>query len=209
MASQITPKVKIQWYGKQVEATVRKGAYRGIQRASATARKMIVRKISKSARGAGSGGARSPRKGSKKAMKLWHSRPGQPPRSDTGKLKQSIFWSASRSKMLGSVGTRLAYGAHLERGTKKTRIIRPKRKKVLVFPGWVSVAGRGKAGTGARSQWGWVFAKRVQMKPLKARPYIWVTVKRHRGRLSRQIFAEIQKTMRAGGGTGTVTIAGA
>ena len=85
----------------------------------------------------GKGGAKSPSaKSKRKPRRYQHSKPGEPPRAITGKLRQSIFQSTDRGRMLGSVGTTLKYGAGLEKGTAAHKIVAV-RKKALAFPGWV------------------------------------------------------------------------
>ena len=52
------------------------------------------------------------------------SKPGAPPRSDTGRLRDSLFVRTSADGLSAEVGTDLDYGAHLEFGTQ-TRPARP------------------------------------------------------------------------------------
>ena len=46
------------------------------------------------------------------------SAPGEPPRSDSGRLRDSLFVHTSRDGLSAEVGTGLAYGRHLEFGTQ-------------------------------------------------------------------------------------------
>lgn len=46
------------------------------------------------------------------------SKPGAPPRRDTGRLRDSLFVRTSADGLSAEVGTELAYGAHLEFGTR-------------------------------------------------------------------------------------------
>ena len=170
----------IRWRGKQAKAAVRKRAYDGLRRATAFAQRKVKEAISKPGY-AGGGGHVSPRKGSKRARRYQHSKAGEPPRAITGKLRQSIFQSADRKRMLGSVGTTLKYGAMLEKGTTAHEI-RPTRKKVLVF------AKEGK----------WIFAKRVKHPGVKKRPYLWATIKKHKTKIRQIILGRIGALFKGG-----------
>lgn len=46
------------------------------------------------------------------------SKPGDPPNTDTGRLKQSIKFDFKQGGRVGRVGTNLRYGAYLEFGTQ-------------------------------------------------------------------------------------------
>jgi HK97 gp10 family phage protein len=47
------------------------------------------------------------------------SKPGQPPRKQTGRLQGSITYEIDPAKMTARVGTNLIYGKYLELGTRK------------------------------------------------------------------------------------------
>jgi len=122
------------------------------------------------------------KRGSGKAMQFNRSKPGEPPRRDTGKLAQSIFWSADRQLLMATVGTTLKYGVYLEKGaTIPART--PKRKKVLVF----SVGGD------------WVFAKRAKGFRLQKRPYCYSTLKRKQMQIANLIRSETMAFSARGG----------
>lgn len=193
----------IKWYGPQVSAKVNRKAYEGLRRATAFAQRKVKEAISKPAM-VGKGGAKSPSaKSKRKPRRYQHSKPGQPPRAITGKLRQSIFQSTDRKRMLGSVGTTLKYGAALEKGVRAHEI-RATRKKALVFPGWVGKAaeytktGKVRKGKGERSEWGWVFRKRVRHPGIARRPYLFKTIGKHRARI-RQILLGRVRALFAGG----------
>jgi len=199
-----TGRARIQWYGHRVSAQMQ-ADLKGLRLATSYCRKRIVLVISKSSR-VGSG-ARSPGPGVGPPMRFEHSKPGQPPRADTGKLRQSIYGQVHRERMLGEVGTTLKYGAGLEKGTKAHTIV-PRRKRFLVFGvargGQTSFRRGGRtqrrdrdAVTGrfvARSHW--VFARRVRHPGTKPRPYIFRTVQRNRQRLMALICRPAQTRMR-------------
>ncbi len=172
------------WYGPQVARRIEAAAFRGLRKAAAHARRRIVQRISLSA--SVGRGAVSPTPGGRPPRRYQPSRPGEPPRARTGKLRQSIFDSADRGAMAATVGTKLKYGVYLERGTGPS-LIEPRRKRALVFGGWVSSAGGMK--------WGWVFTGRVYHPGIRPRPYIRTTIEQERARLFRIIVDEIRLSM--------------
>jgi hypothetical protein len=60
------------------------------------------------------------------------SRPGEPPRKQTGQLKQSVTYEVDEKAMEGRVGTNLDYGKYLELGTKRGILPRPWLRRALV-----------------------------------------------------------------------------
>lgn len=172
----------VTWRGRQATAIVDEALARGIRLGVGFASSEIKSRIKLSSRIGG--GAVSPTRGGRPPMQRQHSKPGEPPRSDTGTLLRSIFHSFDRSIMTGSVGTRAKYGVALERGFKRPRIV-PRRRSILVF-----------AGTGSRAG-SWVFARSVRSVRVAARPYIWSTVKDRRARIRDIIFQEVRR--RTGG----------
>ena len=174
-------KPTIRWFGRQTKAAVRKKAYDGLRRATAFAQAEIKRAISKPAM-VGKGGAKSPSaKSKRKPRRYQHSKPGEPPRAITGKLRQSIFQSTDRGRMLGSVGTTLKYGAGLEKGTTAHEIVAV-RKKVLVF------------GLGDQ----WIFTKRVDHPGVKKRSYLWATIQKHKRKIRQILLGRIGALFRGG-----------
>lgn len=187
----------VNWRGGIAAKIVQDATARGIRLAVAFASDEIKSRIKISNRVGGGGrdsrgrftggGAVSPTPGGGPPMRRKHSRPGEPPRSDTGTLRRSIFHSFSRSIMTGSVGTTVKYGVALEKGFKRGPIV-PKRRRVLVFAGSGSQAGA------------WVFARRVRGVTVAPRPFIWDTVKRRQARIRDIIFQEVRRRT---GGVGT------
>ena len=53
------------------------------------------------------------------------SKPGEPPRKQTGRLRASVTREIDEASMEGRVGTNVAYGKHLEMGTKRGILPRP------------------------------------------------------------------------------------
>jgi len=172
-----TGRAHIQWYGARVSEQMRADLVRGLRLATTYARKRIVTVISRSSRvGAGS---RTPGPNAGPPMRFEHSRAGQPPRADTGKLRQSIYGQVHESQMLGEVGTTKKYGAYLEKGTRPHTIV-ARRKQLLAF---------GVNGV-------WVFKRRVRHPGMKPRPYIFSTVKKNRRKLMALIVRPAQGRMR-------------
>lgn len=179
-------KPTIRWRGRQATAEIQNATFRGLKKAASWVEGTIKKRvISRSSRVSGGGGARSPRRGARKPMRLMHSKPGEPPRTDTGKLRQSIFSSSDRRQMLAVVGTALKYGVYLELGTRPGPPIVPRRKKMLAF-----------GGIDASGQWGWVFARRVRHPGMRPRPYMWKTVRGNRRKIMAIIRAQSTRALR-------------
>lgn len=86
------------------------------------------------------------------------SKPGEFPKANTGRLRNSIFWQINEVDLSGFVGTNLRYGLWLELGTKGGAIIVPKNAKAL---SWIDHK------TGQRR-----YAKRVVQGAIQGRSYI-------------------------------------
>lgn len=163
---------KLTWRGGQVAANFHVAANRAMRYVVVYLRAAIVRRINVSARAGGAKGARRPGKSRRaKPMRFDHSKPGQPPRKDTGTLVRSIFGQVDpkgwhKGRVVGRVGTTVKYGAFLELGTKP-HTIAAKEKKTLCF------GYNGK----------WVYPKAVQHPGMAARPYIHSTVKANRSKI--------------------------
>jgi len=154
----------VKWHGGAYVTAMKTELRKGLRLATAYARKRIVRRISKSNHGKRT--KWSTKKGARSPPVTVPSKPGEPPRAGTGKLRQSIFGSVHPGAMYGVVGTTLKYGAALERGANIPART-PKRRKALRFPG-----------TGV-----WVFARYAKGFKLKKRPYIYSTVKKNRNKI--------------------------
>lgn len=173
-------KPTIIWNGPAFTRQLREDVFRGLTLGTQLLRRKIVRRISKSA--VTKRGAVSPSKRARRPRVLTHSKPGEPPRAISGKLRQSIFASVSRVDMVGTVGTKVDHGVAMELGVKKSVTITPKRKKVLVF----GVNGM------------WVFTKRVRRGPIAPRPYIVSTMKMNQRQISITIFGPIRRRLGMG-----------
>lgn len=186
----------IKMYAKQCDKAIMDMAFRGLLAGGEHLRNELVRTVSKSSRGMKmSGRGISPKRGGKPPIKLWHSKPGEPPRANTGKLRQSFYMRGNRSRLEVRIGTRMMHGIYMEKGTKGPYMIRAKRKKTLAFGGWVmkKAEAGGKAGVhgpklrkglGERMEWGWVFPKKVTHPGVKPRPFFRSTIIRNQSRIT-------------------------
>lgn len=59
------------------------------------------------------------------------SKPGEPPRKQTGRLRASVTREVDATEMEARVGTNVAYGKHLELGTKRGILPRPWLRRAL------------------------------------------------------------------------------
>ena len=118
---------RIVWHGDRVKGQIRSELSKRVQRAAMMVQSKTQKNISKPFRGAGSS-RRYAAKGSKPRVGT-PSSPGEFPRADLGRLRQSIF-SKAESKLTWIVATTLDYGAWLEEGTTKMAA-RPFLKKTL------------------------------------------------------------------------------
>jgi len=173
-------KATIRWWGPKIVGDLKRHANKGVKLAAEHVRTRVKQRISVSA--IVSGGAKNPSPRARKPRKYQHSRAGEPPRTITGSLRRSIFRRHDSQQIVGYVGTNLKYGVGLEKGTK-SHIIRPRRKKVLVFPGQTAKG------------WGWVFSRRVRIPRMRPRPYLKSTLRMEHQRVKTIIFTEMQKAV--------------
>jgi hypothetical protein len=61
-----------------------------------------------------------------------HSKPGEPPRKQTGRLRGSVTHEVDKKASEGRVGTNVAYGKYLELGTKRGILPRPWLRRALL-----------------------------------------------------------------------------
>jgi len=175
----------IRWYGDRQAKGLEEALFYGLMRAAAHAEREVKKAISSPSR-TGGGGRRRPGRGRNrgKPMRFSRSKPGQPPKRDTGKLLQSIQSSGDRRAMMAVVATMKKYGVYLEKGANVPPRV-PVRKRMLVF------------GIGDR----WVFTKFARGFRLAARPYLWATVRRERAAIAAIIQREAQAFSAKGGVT--------
>jgi hypothetical protein len=136
------------WNGEQAKGVVLDATWEGLQRATAFFWETLQNVLNVS----------NPRPYQNS------SRPGEPPRARTAHLKGHVIYEFDRPNLKSRVGLLpgAKYGAYLEFGTQGGTVIRPRNKKVLAF----EVNGKK------------VFARKVVMKPLAARPWLFSTLKK-------------------------------
>lgn len=88
------------------------------------------------------------------------SRPGEPPRRQTGQLRASVSYEIDLKNLAGRVGTNLKHGRYMELGVKGGRLI-VARGRSLVNP-----------------ETGQFFGKRVRQGQIKPRPWLKPTVQK-------------------------------
>lgn len=67
----------------------------------------------------------------KKVGPVTHSKPGEPPRKQTGTLRRSVQAEVDERSLTARVGTNVEYGKHLELGTKRGIKPRPWLRRAL------------------------------------------------------------------------------
>jgi hypothetical protein len=127
-------------------------------------------------------------------MQFNRSKPGQPPKRDTGGLVRSIFASASRGELAATVGTTLKYGVALERGAS-IPARRPVRKKVMVFAGHPRIH-LAVGGSIVSRAWDWIYTRYAEGFRLRKRPYIWATIGANRNKLAAVQWRPVRDYMR-------------
>lgn len=129
----------IKWYGAEAQANVKKEMAFRMALAVEHVRSKVMRNVSLPSR-------------------QRRSKPGEYPRTDTGRLRNSIFGEVLDGGAKGIVGTNLKYALYLEFGVAGGKIIVPIRAKVL---SWIDEA------TGERR-----FAKRVRQGAIEGRTFL-------------------------------------
>lgn len=105
-------KPKLEWHGDEILKKLATRLEQNMGRATQIVRNEVVRSLNRSqpTRATSSG----------RRVGLDPSRPGEPPKQVTSRLKQSIVTAVRRTKdrIIGSVGTNVKYAKHLEFGTR-------------------------------------------------------------------------------------------
>jgi hypothetical protein len=107
---------KITWNTRALETLVHSQIVQRLDETGAFLRGKIVRKISKAFRD-----SNGPQHRSNPSRRGTPSAPGEPPRADLGRLRQSVFHHVNKRKINPSVivGVTVKYGLFLEIGTSK------------------------------------------------------------------------------------------
>jgi len=124
------------WHGNKVKTEIRKGTFealRDVALATESAAKGLMKAGGRTESGQVAFGAYSiktgrglassaydPNTGKKGLNKIntYRSKPGEPPRVQTGTLRRSITHELSKAVPVARVGTNVVYGKHLELGTR-------------------------------------------------------------------------------------------
>jgi phage gpG-like protein len=112
----------IVWHGPEAMDHVRGRAVQFVTRAAIEVQRRAKELLSV----AGSG-----RKKGRKAGPAVHSRPGEPPRKQTGRLRASVTHDVDAASLTARVGTNVEYGKYLELGTKRGIAPRPWLRRAL------------------------------------------------------------------------------
>ena len=153
--------IRVKWNGVAAKASLRASASRGIEAMVAHAQRLCQDAVSVSGNTGTGSVSWSP---GSTPRRYDHSQPGQPPRSITGKGRQSIFGVMTASTK-GRVGTNVAYMAYLELGVAGGTTISATRKKCLSF------------GYEIGGVWGWVCRKSITQGPIAKRPWLEKTIR--------------------------------
>lgn len=123
---------KLEWHGDDAKRHVRglviKGLYRAAIVVSRRAKELL--NVAGTARQRG----RDDKTGRFKSRLVYGanpSKPGEPPRKQTGHLLQSVAYDVDEGALTARVGTNVEYGKHLELGTKKGLAPRPWLRRAL------------------------------------------------------------------------------
>ena len=123
--------MSVEWHGDAAMAHVRRNAVTFLTRAAIEVARRAKELLSvagsgRSSVGRGSGGRFKSVQGPST-----HSRPGEPPRKQTGRLRASVAHEVDAGNLRAAVGTNVEYGRHLELGTSRGLAPRPWLRRAL------------------------------------------------------------------------------
>jgi len=113
---------EMRWDGPGAEKYVRDRVVRMLHRAAIAVKNRAKELLSVSGTG---------RKNGRKAGPVTRSRPGEPPRKQTGRLRASVAHEVDEPSLTARVSTNVEYGRHLELGTKRGLKPRPWLRRAL------------------------------------------------------------------------------
>jgi phage gpG-like protein len=113
---------KLDFDAEGAQQYVRKGAINFIERAAIVVENRARELLSIAGTGRVAGKKKGP---------VERSKPGEPPRKQTGRLRASVTREIDEAAMEARVGTNVAYGKHLELGTKRGILPRPWLRRAL------------------------------------------------------------------------------
>lgn len=114
--------MSVEWHGDAAMEHVRRKAVQFLHRAAITVERRAKELLSV----AGSGRVKG-----RKAGPVVHSKPGEPPRKQTGQLRLSVTREVDAANLTARVGTPWEYGRHLELGTKRGILPRPWLRRAM------------------------------------------------------------------------------
>lgn len=170
--------MSVRWHGPDVNRRIREGLLQNLERAAITLKNEVRRVLSRPGRtGKVTRAGRQAKIKNRSVSRRYgltgrllgftvRSRPGEPPRKQTGDLRRRIAHEMDKPSMLARVGTNLKYARYLERGVRGGKIIRPRSKKGL-----------------ANQQTGQFFGKQVRQGAISPRPFLRPTLERLRSQL--------------------------
>lgn len=121
---------RLDWYGDEAVDHVRSRIVARLHRAAIVVKNRAKELLSVPGTGRGNGPARRGAGGRFVAM-IVRSKPGEPPRKQTGRLRASVAHEVDGASLTARVGTNVEYGRHLELGTKRGLRPRPWLRRAL------------------------------------------------------------------------------
>ena len=112
----------LEWNGDGAIAYVKKNALSFIERTAIVVERRARELLSIAGTGRVEGKEHGP---------IERSKPGEPPRKQTGRLRASVTHEVDAAALEARVGTNVEYGKHLELGTKRGILPRPWLRRAL------------------------------------------------------------------------------
>lgn len=120
----------VEWHGDEAIDHVRRRAVSWLTRAAITVERRAKELLSVAGTAVRSRGTRGGRKGSR-IYGAVRSKPGEPPRKQTGRLRASVTREIDEGDLTARVGTNVRYGKALELGSRKGLAPRPWLRRAL------------------------------------------------------------------------------
>lgn len=120
----------VEWHGDEAQAHVRARAVSFLRRAAIEVTRRAKELLSVAGTAVRSRSTRGGRKGAR-VYGAARSKPGEPPRKQTGRLRASVTYEVDEASLSARVGTNVEYGKHMELGTKRGLAPRPWLRRAL------------------------------------------------------------------------------
>ncbi len=129
----------LEWHGREAEQLVQRRAVAVLTKIAVTIKGEAQALLGVAGTGKVKGQAKRDNQGRflKAAVRVERSRPGEPPRKQTGQLRRSVQSEVDPGTLRARVGTNVEYGKHLELGTKRGLDPRP-----WLRPAWLNSMAR-------------------------------------------------------------------